>query len=534
MTKSLLKKLICLFACLSLVLPLCACGKGDDISTDGADTPVGGNSEVVPNAPVYEAQPVGDKYFTLNFDPGYSFNPITGTNTLNMLVAGLMYEPLFAVGDDFEARRVLCEDYTTEDGVTFDFKLRQGVTFHDGTEMTSSDVTYTYYFARTLSKYSARLKNIESVTAPDDYTVSVTLKSANYGLPLLLDIPIIKTGTIDDTVPDGTGAYVYGYISDTSAALNAYRGYRDHAKLPIDSIRLERTDLRDVNKAFTVAALDLLDYDPNGETSFSIQSDHELNFYNTTVFDYVGFNSNKLINTDMRRAFAHAVDREAIAKSIYGGHALAAAEIFSPACPYYDHRLAEENEYSLQSLSIGLRAIGLDDHDGDSYLEYPVEGGMAKLSIRFIVNEEDPARVKAAELISHALGSIGINVKLDKLPWEEYIEALEKGDFDMYYAEVKLGSDFDFTELLTKDGTLNYGGITHEAYGELIAAFSSSPEAERQNAASALAREVMQNAHIIPVLYKQNVVASHRNVITGIDANQSDLFYNISDWQIDI
>jgi len=519
-----------------LLSSFCSCAKNGDVlpSDEPYDMSEADETNVSPTESDYAVHQVGDSYFTLNFDPGYSFNPITGTNALNMLVAGLMYEPLIAVSDRFEAKCVLCESYNTEDGITFEFKLKKGVMFHDGTPMTSSDVTYTYAFARQLNKYSDRLKNIASISAPDDYTVRITQKSANYSLPLLLDIPIIKTGSIDDTLPEGTGAYVYSYISDTRSSLTAYRGYRDYSDLPIDMIRLQKTNLKDVNKAFTVSELDLLDYDPNDDNSFSIQADHELNFYDTTVFDYIGFNTNRIINADLRRAFGYAVDRTTIVNEIFNGHALSASTIFSPACTYYNQKLASGNDYSLQSLSLMLRSVGLDDTNGDSYLEYPVEGGMAKLSIRFIVNKENSARVEAAELITYTLSKIGINIKLDVLPWEEYLSALEDGDFDMYYAEVKLSSDFDFTEILTQGGALNYGGITHEEYAQLIANFLAAPDDMRKSAARELAFEVAQNAHIIPVLFKKNVVALHRNVVSGIDANQSDLFYNIADWKIDL
>lgn len=536
MTEKLPKKLISLLLCASLVFSLCSCAGDADTPTDfdpsaASDTenPDGSTSVSVP-----AVQHVGDQYFTLNFDPAYSFNPITGTSSLNMLIAGLIYEPLIAVTDNFEAKCVLCESYSTEDGVTYDFTLKTGVTFHDGTPMTSDDVTYTYAFARKLNKYSERLKNIASISAPDEYTVRITQKDPNYGLPMLLDIPIIKAGSIDETLPDGTGAYVYSYVSDTSAMLTAYSGYRDFPDLPISTIRLEKTDLKNANKAFSVSALDMLDYDPNGSGAFSIQSDHELYYYDTTVFDYIGFNTNRIVNADIRRAFSYAVDRDTIVRDIYGNHALASGSIFSPACPYYNPRLEKNSEYSLQSLSLILRSVGLDDADGDGFLEYPTESGMSDLSIRFIVNEENQARVKAAQLITRTLGSIGIDIKLDVLPWEQFTAALQEGSFDMYYAEVKLGADFDFSDILSPGGSLNYGGISDDEYSTLISNFLVAPDDLRKSAARDLAFKTAQSSHIIPVLYKKHVVALHRNVVSGIDANQSDMFYNIADWKIDI
>jgi len=67
----------------------------------------------------------------------------------------------------------------SDDGKIYTFKLRQDVKFHDGTPLKSSDVVFSYNRLATIGEGYAYLvtPDVESVQAPDDYTVAFTLKS---------------------------------------------------------------------------------------------------------------------------------------------------------------------------------------------------------------------------------------------------------------------------------------------------------------------------------------------------------------------
>lgn len=536
MKKRKAQKLICLVLCTILVLGLFAGCNRKGTNNPSEDKPVTSPNTHVSSGS-YTPEKIGDSVFSLNFDPAFSFNPITGTNANNMLAAGLMYESLFAVNSAFEAISVLCTEYTTEDGMTWDFKILEGVTFHDGSPLTSADVSFTYTFAKRVGKYTGRLSCIQSVTTPDTYTVRMVLNKPNYDFPLLLDVPIIKGGTIDDSVPPGTGPYSYSPVSDTNATLTAYTGYRDYKNLSLKTVKLKKIEPTDINRSFASSELDLICYDPSAENASTIQADHELVYYPTTVFNYIGFNNDSISgsNKDIRFALSYAIDRETIVDTYFTDGAIASYSVFSPKFKYYSGDMDENGRYSIEAMSSVLRAMGADDVDGDSYLEYPYnEFGYAELTIKFIVNDDSAARVKAAEHIAYAMKNIGINVTLEVLPWADYITALEDGNFDMYYGEVKLQNDFDLSELLLAGGSLNYGDIPYSQYKELVDTYLAAEGDARKEAASALATRVSLDAYILPILYKENVVAVHRNCVKGIDANQSSLFYNFSDWTIDL
>ena len=74
------------------------------------------------------------------------------------------------------------------------------------------------------------------------------------------------------------------------------------------------------------------------------------------------------------------------------------------------------------------------------------------------MNSENSSKVAAAQRIVDQLSGAGVSISLERLSWTDYLAALERGDFDLYLAEVRLTADFDLTQLVGTRGGLNYGG----------------------------------------------------------------------------
>ena len=82
------------------------------------------------------------------------------------------------------------------------------------------------------------------------------------------------------------------------------------------------------------------------------------------------------------------------------------------------------------------------------------------------------------------------------------------------------------------DGSLNYGQITDENYQTYINSFLAADDLTRDNACLDMLRYIATNAPIIPVCFERHEVITHRNVITGMEVTNTNVFYNISDWTI--
>lgn len=120
-------------------------------------------------------------------------------------VSLLMYQGLFYEGVSGEAVPLLAESYeVSDDGLVYTIKLRQGVTFHNGKEMTAEDVAYSYNYLRNPENGSPGAGDfaiVESVDVVDPLTVSFKLKSPNASLPMTLGNKygaVVPAGYFDD------------------------------------------------------------------------------------------------------------------------------------------------------------------------------------------------------------------------------------------------------------------------------------------------------------------------------------------------
>src|SRR5262245_54446636 len=128
-------------------------------------------------------------------------DPRLGNDEASMRVAQLVYSPLLDFGDDLRPRPALAERLDTPDQLTYIVHLRRGVRFHDGRELTSRDVVYTFRSVldpALSSPFRGAYKLVRSITALDDLTVEFKLSEPFAAFPTqLVNNPPV--------VPDGAG-----------------------------------------------------------------------------------------------------------------------------------------------------------------------------------------------------------------------------------------------------------------------------------------------------------------------------------------
>ncbi len=477
---------------------------------------------------------VADKVFTLNFDAEAGFNPLICGSTLNTEISCLIYEGLFVLDETFTAVPKLCTEYNSNDGLNWTLSLKPNVLMHDGSYLTAEDVVYSIREAKR-TRYASRFNYVTDIEATDELTLTVSLSKKNYNFIALLDVPVLKNGTGRDFAPVGTGPYTY---AKEASRLRAFSRYRDFDTLPLRVIYLSEYEPSKLARAFTGQVIDLIIEDPLSIASEDLSAGHELHEYDTTLFQYVGFNTENGVFTDsrMRKAVGYAVNREYIVREIMKDKALPATLVLSPALSFYDEEWEKGFGYSMSSCSLNLASVGLEDPDSDGFLELPDDtGGFVDIPIDFIVNGDSIYKVKAAQEIEYAIRSVGLDISLRILGWKEYKTALQTGDFDMYYGETLLTPDFDLTELISPGGSLNYGGYEGDNCVTAISAFLGARDGEeRADAAEMLCRTISLSVPIVPVLYRKHCVRSNRGVVTGLDPSVSGVLCGIAGWKISL
>ncbi|WP_298750910.1 ABC transporter substrate-binding protein [uncultured Serinicoccus sp.] len=160
-----------------------------------------------------------------------SFNPVLGYARWG---DGKIVEGLVRLGADLEPEPVLAQELpeVSANGLTYTVTLRDGVTFHDGQELTAQDVVATYEAAldpENGSPVAADLTALESVEAVDERTVRFTLAHPQSAFVTTTTLGILPAGQVDATSPEdvvGTGPYqVDGYRAGERLALTANPDY---------------------------------------------------------------------------------------------------------------------------------------------------------------------------------------------------------------------------------------------------------------------------------------------------------------------
>lgn len=463
--------------------------------------------------------------FALACYPQAGFHPITGTNRTNLSLGGLVYEGLYALNEAFQPEEQLCSAGTqAADGLSWKFTLRSGVTFSDGSPLTSAEVKASLDLAQTSTLYASRLSDITAVTA-EEGAVTVTLSRANGDLPALLDIPIVKeTGG----VPLGTGPYVFSN-SGESWSLTARQGWWQGEAVPLQSISLQSIqETDDLIHAFDTRDIALVSTDLTGTNALGFSGSFDTMDYPTSIMLYVGFQttSGPCRSSEVRQALLRAFDRAAVSTAIYSSHAQPAALPMSPASPYYQEELAQELEYRPQQAAQLLTEAGWSQGEDGWTM------GRQSLSLTFVAPSDNNTRAAAAEHLANGLTDLGIQVELQLLAWDDYIAALEKGDFDLYLGEVRLTADFDLTALITAGGSLNYGGYADSEAAQLLQQYRAASGQGRDLSAKRLSERLMEEPPFAVISFKNWSVLTQWSRISGLTPTQQNVFYDFVHWNI--
>ena len=495
-----------------------------------------------------EKAAAADNVFSLNSNSKYSLNPMIATNHSNQLICSLVYENMVELDNNFNVIPNLVTGWTcSEDGKSWVFDIDTTHTFHDGTQVTGNDLRLSLEYAINTDRYRGRFNSIAGVTYSDD-KLYVTLGKANTQFVKLLNIPVMKRGTFGDKHPIGSGPYTY---NEDGTQLLAYTGHNGYDSLPVDVIYIQEYQTADsIINAFENSLIDIVLNDPSSYTNLGYASTNETRTFATTNMHYVAFNEESTLGrySNVRVALSFAFDRAYFAEELMKGNGVASTVPMYPTCADYPTTYANSLNYDMEKCRLILENFGIQDYDGDGKLEF-MNGSPQEIEMRFILCSDSSAKAGVARRFADSMASIGFTITVEELAWSDYLTALEEGNFDMYYGEVKLRNDFDLTELLevkTKDNEaycLNYTGSTDKSFetyiDQYLAAGSVSAsygeyDMERASAFVNLCKYLGDTGSLITIGFEKQQIISHRGVIKGVNPNMGNPLYGFPGWEIDL
>ncbi|WP_251329252.1 ABC transporter substrate-binding protein [Haloplanus pelagicus] len=379
-----------------------------------------------------------------------NYDPARANDTTSRKAFGLVYEPLLAIDFEGQARPALATAVERQDELTWRLSLREGVTFHDGSEFSASDVVATFERYEGTPRESDVYLWYDDATIVDDHTLDVTLTDRYAPFRVSLGgVPIVPeaaaAGDLDlSTTPVGTGPYAF----DTHEPDQLFRLTRadDHwydgaGEVP-DEPPIETLTFRIIVEGPSqVAALRAGDVDlannPPADAIADLRDDDAITVTDRLAggFEMVVFPlaSAPFSNREVRKGIARLIPREEIISSVYGGIGRPA---YAPISPLLD-------DYSSESFQAEMR----DEHQG-----YDPERARELLASGFetldvsppyettIVTNETPERVRWAQLVRDELDRTDFfDVSLDQFEWNTYVSRVLAGDSNQSDSMMALG-----------------------------------------------------------------------------------------------
>lgn len=535
----------------AMLLSLAACGETaaapeatpDPAADDGAET-VSGQTLTFGDA--------ADNVFSLPLDYDQSLNPIKSKSTLNQLVDCLVYDRLFEVDENFNVTsRILSDWYysKSEDSPgVWVLKVKEGIQMHDGSTLTAADVAYSVscVFTSGSAYYQQQIGRVYS-SAFNGEVYLATAGADNAQLPQRMSIPVIKSGSVGEDIPAGSGPYMY---NEDRTTLVKFDGYENSENLPLDEVQLRPyRGMEELITEFESGLIDLVVNDPTGIYNMGYGGKNEKRVITTSNLHYIGFNSaSRFFRYDAYRyAMNWIINRDRIVSDTLDGNAVATVFPIHPNSSLYDTELAAQYSYDPARCLMELERGGCRDLDADGMLEFALSGMKVDVEINFVVCADNAAKVQEARKIAEDMEAIGLYVNLRELTWKNYVAALKTGyidsdaenpeiQVDMYLAEVALTGDWDILTLISgdweEDGTLNYGGWDISELQLLTESYLGANGDDRATAVRDWLQYLTTTTPILPVCFETRDVISHLGVIYGMSPTQYDVFNNFAAWSV--
>lgn len=346
---------------------------------------------------------------------------------IDEVVYANVFEGLTRFGPDGSVQPGLAESWeVSEDGTVYTFKLRAGVTFHDGTEMNADDVVFSLDRARAEDSTNAQkalFTGIKGVRAVDPLTVEVTLTKPNGNFPFNMawgDAVILAPESADQaaTAPVGTGPFTFGNWAkgDHVTLMRNADYWGDQPALAKATFKF----ISDPNAAFAAMMAGDVDAFPNfpaPETLAQFEADPRFNvIVGSTEGETILSTNNKaplLDDIRIRKAIAHAINRQDIIDGAMFGYGTPIGTHYAPHQPAY----------------VDLTANSAYDPDQSRALL--AEAAPDGVKLRLMLPPPAYAR-RGGEIIAAQLRDVGIETEITNLEWAQWIEQVFKGkDFDL-------------------------------------------------------------------------------------------------------
>ncbi len=366
-------------------------------------------------------------HLAIGSNPG-KLNPLLATDSASGEIAGWIFDALVAYDKEGRIEPRMVESYRFADERTLIFKLRRDIRWSDGVPFTADDVLFTYRLINSpkiFTPYTSEFRYVQSVTAPDPYTVVVKYKEPYFKALETWLTAIVPRHILEkeedimtsrfNQHPIGTGPYILkGFEISKDITLHANPDYF-RRRPGIDKIVYHF--MPDPSTQFLMLRSHKLDVGGLTPLQLERQIDEDFRSYYriyeklSQSYTYLGFNLKvkKFQDPRVREALSLAIDRQELVDILFFGHGRVCNGPFMPGTFAYNDNIKAPRPDLKKARSL-LEAAGYDR-------SHP-------LTFEIVTNSNNPIRVYATQIIQHQLARAGVKVRIRTMEWQAFLNTV--------------------------------------------------------------------------------------------------------------
>jgi len=513
------KSLLLLFTLLlAFSMLLAACGKDKEDNAQTDEPGVTDNTENDPSATTEdpnEPKYGGVVYYAVDAEPEGFFEPGFYGSAVDSEILAFTTESMFKTGDDLKTYPNLAEWTISEDKKTYTFKIKQGVKWHNGDELTAEDWAYALevladkdyigpryenvkYIQGAEEKHAGKADHISGVKVIDPYTLEITFSEVRINnLENLWSTPMPKKyyeGIAVKDLPEhekvrknpvGLGPFkVKNIVPGESVELVRFDDYWQ-GKPYLDGVIVKVIDSSLIAGMLQNGEVDIMGIRPANLEELSSASNVRVEEAQGVSYSYIGIDfghydhekgqavmdNPKFQNKQLRQAMMYALDRQALIDTYLNGKAIIAN---SPIPSVFWTRAPESElnqyEYNPEKAKQLLEEAGYKDVNGDGFVEDP-DGQPFKINFGHYAGSS--AFEGRAQAIIQNLRDVGLDVQLmtgSLVEFNTYNDMKDNDDpqLELFFGSWYTGSDPDPTGLWASTALWNHGRWVNEESDALL------------------------------------------------------------------
>ena len=430
-----------------------------------------------------------------------------------------MYEGLLKYGDSTtEVEPCLAESWEiSDDGLTYTFKLRQGVKFHDGTDFNAEAVKYNID-RQTVNKTEDMLYadfvfgDVAECNVIDDYTVEIVLNKVSTpflnNLAMSLGAPMVSPTACEannnnlNEAPCGTGPYKFvRWDKNEAVVMERNEDYWGEKGVAKQIVFKTITDNSARVVALTNGEVDIIDGIDANVVDQVTSAGALLNMTEGMNINYLAYNTQRITDPEVRKALSQAVNVPELVASLYRGYASEATSILPSFMPGYSADVKQAS------------------YDPEAAAQTLADKGVTELHMLAYTNPR-PYNTATGQTLAEALQGyyekVGVTCTIDSYDWTTYKEKVGTGDYDVcLYGWIGDNGDPDnFMNLLaSEDIEMNVAQYHDEEFNTMLAEAASTPNGDERNAIYAQMEQKLADECVwLPISHQENLSAYQSNV----------------------